>query len=110
MEYYNALEASTAVLRRNHVPTDVFRTLDAADGAFPKGPLDLVISLASWGFHYPLRTYLDQVHRALAPGGRLILDVRRDLGQHEKLAQRFTDLELIATAWNDKADRLRATK
>ena len=111
MEFYNALEVSSAVLRRNGVPAGAFRALDAAaGGAFPQGPLDLVVSLASWGFHYPLSTYLEPVHRALAPGGRLILDVRRDQGQEQELADKFADLECIDSTWNDKARRFRATK
>lgn len=40
-------------------------------------PLDLVISLVSWGFHFPVSTYLDQVHDLLREGGRLILDLRK---------------------------------
>lgn len=111
MEFYNVLEVSSAVMRRNGVPAGVFQTLDAAaEGTFPEGPLDLVVSLASWGFHYPLSTYLEQVYRALAPGGRLILDVRRDQGQEQELASRFADLEGIDSTWNDKACRYRATK
>jgi SAM-dependent methyltransferase len=109
-EYYNALQASSAVLRLNDVPVDVFRTLDAAGGAFPEGPIDLVISIASWGFHYPLPVYLDRVDRVLAPDGRLILDVRRGQGQEELLADRFPELECIGSVWNGKAGRYRAAK
>ena len=109
-EYYNALDVSTAVLRCNNVPTSSFQTLDAAADEFPEGPLDLVLSIASWGFHYPVSTYSEQVHRALAPGGRAILDVRRGHGQLEELAHRFAEVEPIATVWNDKATRVRATR
>ncbi len=109
-EFYNALQVSSAVLRGNDVPSSVFQTFDAAEGAFPEGPFDLVISLASWGFHYPLPTYLEQVDRVLAPGGRLILDIRRGQGQEQLLADTFADLECIGSVWNDKAGRYRATK
>ncbi len=109
-EFYNALEVSTAVLLHNDVPTSVFQTLDAADGEFPAGPLDLVVSIASWGFHYPISTYLERVHAALAPGGRVVLDVRRGHSQIEELANSFAEVEPIATLWNDKATRVRATK
>jgi len=111
MEFYNALEVSSAVLRRNGVPASAFQSLDAgAEDAFPQGPLDLVVSLASWGFHYPLSTYLKQVDQALAPGGRLILDVRLDQGQEQQLANTFADLEYIGSTWNDKAGRYLAIK
>lgn len=110
-EFYNALDVSSAVLRQNGVPEGAFRIFDAAeDGAFPDGPLDLVISIASWGFHYPLSTYLEPVRRALRPGGRLILDLRRNQGQEEELERAFADCQLIGPTWNDKAGRYRACK
>lgn len=37
---------------------------------------DLVISLKSWGHHYPVGVYVDYARRCLRPGGVLILDVR----------------------------------
>lgn len=111
MEFYNALDASSAVLRKNGVPAGAFQSLDAgAEDVFPRGPLDLVISIASWGFHFPLSTYLEQVERVLAPGGRLILDLRRDQGQEEELASAFADLKCIGPTWNGKAGRFLAIK
>lgn len=41
------------------------------------GPFDLVVSFASWCFHYGPETYLEAVKAACAPGAVLILDVRR---------------------------------
>lgn len=38
--------------------------------------VDLVISLRSWGLHYPVTTYLEVVKRCLRPGGHLVLDLR----------------------------------
>jgi SAM-dependent methyltransferase len=40
------------------------------------GECTLAISLKSWGHHYPIGVYLDEVRQALAPGGRLIIDIR----------------------------------
>ena len=107
-EYYNALELSRRVLESNGVPPESFRILDTGNGdGVPDGPLDLVVSIASWGFHYPVATYLDDVHRALGPGGRLILDVRLGHGQREQLASRFDNVVVIGRVWDGKAERLR---
>jgi SAM-dependent methyltransferase len=43
-------------------------------------PVDLVISLKSWGHHYPVAVYLPLVERSLAPGGRVIMDIRHRRG------------------------------
>ena len=40
-------------------------------------PVDLILSLHSWGFHYPISVYLDSVIKVLAPNGKIIIDIRR---------------------------------
>ncbi len=40
-------------------------------------PCDLMISLLSGGFHYPVSTYSELAKRSLRSGGSLILDVRK---------------------------------
>lgn len=50
--------------------------------------LDTVISLKSWGFHYPIQTYLMPVKRHLKLRGRLVVDLRKEyrLDHFETLA------------------------
>ena len=40
------------------------------------GPVDLVVSLLSCGFHYPVNDYLPYLRTCLKPGGQAILDLR----------------------------------
>jgi len=40
-------------------------------------PVDLILSLLSCGFHYPVDTYAGLIDRSLRKGGRVILDVRK---------------------------------
>ena len=40
-------------------------------------PCDLIISLLSWGFHYPAGTYCALAKRSLKSGGILVLDIRK---------------------------------
>lgn len=49
---------------------------------FPAGPFDLILSLLSWGFHYPLATYAAAAMAALSPQGKIIVDVRK--GEDDK--------------------------
>lgn len=44
-------------------------------------PCDLVVSIKSWCHHYPAETYLPFVQRSLKPNGRIITDLRMNLGR-----------------------------
>jgi SAM-dependent methyltransferase len=59
--------------------------------------VDLVISLRSWGHHYPVSTYVDLVRRCLLPGGSLVLDLRRGVAGRAALeAAGFRHLRTLA--------------
>lgn len=78
--YYNSLPDAKKFLIQNGVPGNnvVLHEVPAeAAVAFPKD-LDLVVSLISWGFHYPVATYLSSVYDALRVGGILIIDIRKN--------------------------------
>ena len=57
--------------------------------------MELVISLISWGFHYPIQTYLDQVFALLAKGGTMIIDVRKQTEGLDMLGKRFAKVDVI---------------
>lgn len=68
--------------------------------------LDLVISLRSWGHHYPIGIYLEPVQRILKPNGMLILDIRRKTDGVEQLyAAGFCRVDRIEDR-SEKCDRL----
>lgn len=76
---YNSLTLSQEILELNGVPAERIHTMEATDdNRLPTAPggFDLVLSLISWGFHYPVNTYIRQVYDALRPGGVLIFDIR----------------------------------
>ncbi len=108
--YYNSLPLARRVLVDNGVPGDRIRLIEATDdNAIPiDTTLDLVISILSWGFHYPVATYLEQAHARLRPGGRLILDVRKDQGGEALLARRFARVDVVLDL--GRAVRLAATR
>lgn len=96
--YYNSLDIAKDVLIKNGVaPGDVITQEVGNDYGirFHEKP-DLVISLISWGFHYPIATYLDQVYAILKPGGVLILDVRK--GAEGEIKQKFGNATTIFEA------------
>jgi hypothetical protein len=47
----------------------------------------VVLSLKSWGFHYPIETYLNLVRGVLAKDGLLVLDLRKGKSGFDTLAR-----------------------
>ena len=85
MDYYNSLPITRRLLEMNGVPPEHIST------ALPER-CDLVISLFSWGFHYPVSTYLPLVKTVLHPGGRLILDIDK---RNDGSAALRADFEIV---------------
>lgn len=66
--------------------------------------IDLIISLTSWGFHYPIQTYWAGVSQCMSESGVLLLDIRNKTGAFDFLAREFKYHCLIA----DEETRVRA--
>lgn len=110
-EFYNSLELAEATLTINGVPRDRVRTHEVTDPAAVRFPrADLVVSLLSWGFHFPVGTYLEAVHEALGPGGRVILDVRRASGGEDEVRATFGEVHDLGPLENGKGRRIGAVK
>jgi len=59
---------------------------------------DLLVSFASWCFHYPPEEYLDRIRVALNPGATVILDVRTSaVPWHDTLRKAFGDYTVLCT-------------
>jgi SAM-dependent methyltransferase len=96
--YYNSLDAARAMLVNNGVAPPNVVCLEATEKNEIAGPvgIDLVISLISWGFHYPVSVYLPEVARVLSPHGSIILDVRKDSPGLDDLRGRFGQVAIIS--------------
>jgi SAM-dependent methyltransferase len=96
-EFYNSLVATKQLLMANRLDQSKLHLIEATgSGDLPiEGKVDLCVSLVSWGFHYPVRTYLASVKRLLRKGGTLILDVRKGTGEESQLEQSFQDMEAV---------------
>ncbi len=96
--YYNSLPLSRKLLELNNVPKGNIFTEEARDNVIDFNvKFDLVISLISWGFHYPVSTYLDRVFEILNRGGALILDIRKVEGSNglSEVKQKFGNCQII---------------
>lgn len=83
IDYYNSRIVLVKLLKINRV--EHFRLLEPG-AKFKENSLDIVLSLLSWGHHYPIDEYLESVSLALRPGGRLILDLRKGQTDPDDLA------------------------
>jgi len=93
--FYNSQGVAKQFLLSNGVPESVLHFAEAGLDPFPEGPLDLVISTLAWGYHFPVSVYLDEVHRALAPGGTVVLHLRKGTDGEAALMRRFGSVQWI---------------
>ena len=76
---YNSLDIAKQLLSDNGHPAEKLKTIEADDVDAEKlENIDLVVSLIAWGFHFPVKTYLERIYHSLSSGGQLILDVRKE--------------------------------
>jgi SAM-dependent methyltransferase len=108
--FYNSLEVAREMLTMNGVPDERIHLLEAtAENEIKVNrKIDLVISLLSWGFHYPIETYLLRVHQLLSDDGVLALDVRKGSEGLKALRAVFPHVEIIQST--AKYDRVAARK
>jgi SAM-dependent methyltransferase len=108
--FYNSLRVAADLLIENGVPADTIRLWEVGGDSRieTESGLDLIISLISWGYHYPVSVYLEQVVDKLRPGGCLIMDVRKGTEGLDALAQAFRELRTISAS--DTQIRIRAIK
>ena len=88
--FYNNLEFTKEFLMLNGIPDEKINliTPDSINNIDKK--LDLIISLLSWGFHYPFDTYSDSVYNLLNDSGIIIIYCRSTHYQEILKDKRFT--------------------
>ena len=97
--YYNSLVTAKDLLMANGVSESHIHTQEVTGAPiFPEKKFGLIISLISWGFHYPVSAYLDQVYNLLIDGGVLIMDVRKDTDGLSFLERKFGYCKVIYEA------------
>lgn len=88
---YHDFKAALKLLEINGVNN--VECIDLNFQKLPEGKFDIVISLLSWGFHYPIDTY----HPNLNIGGIIISDVRKNTKGIEQLSK-YGKVEIIKTS------------
>lgn len=78
---YGSLAKARQYLLLNGVNAENIRTTNPTKQRLLDNDADLVISLFSCGFHYPVFEYADFAKQVLRPGGLFIFDMRHNSGQ-----------------------------
>lgn len=96
--FYNSFAVSKLLLTKNAMKAERIHTQEATDDSKINfnTKFDLVMSFISWGFHYPVSTYIDQVYNLINAEGVLIIDVRKNSGGKELLESKFGNIKVIA--------------
>ena len=108
--FYNDMSLAQELLVQNGMPRERIHLQEATDDnrILFEARFDVVLSLISWGFHYPVGTYLPAVYSALKPGGVLLLDVRAGTDGEKEIERVFGNCEIISR--RGKIVKIRATK
>lgn len=95
--FYNSLQISKKLLETNGVSSDRIHLQEATNDnkILFENEFDLIVSLISWGFHYPVSTYLNEVYDKLKPGGILIVDIRKDTDGKNEITSKFGNCRVI---------------
>jgi SAM-dependent methyltransferase len=95
--FYNSLDVSRAMLTGNGIAPAYVHLIEANDQASIdiETQVDVVLSLLSWGFHYPVAMYVDRVHALLRAPGVVILDVRKGTDGMDVLRRTFRHVEVV---------------
>jgi len=92
---YASLEAAKLFLTANGVPSISIQLTNPRGMEPIDRDCDIVMSLLSCGFHYPVATYGDFVRSALRSGGIFIFDMRKGTNQ-ESFLDSFCRHEIIS--------------
>lgn len=97
--FYNSMDASKKTLEDNGIKTndiilyEVGNHHDLFDMKF-----DIISSLLSCGWHYPIETYLDLMKKTLSPSGIIIIDIRHS--NMEQLNLMKDNFDIVENIYN----------
>jgi SAM-dependent methyltransferase len=106
--FYNSLENTKQFLQLNEVRNINILEANSRYTIPTDEKFDLIISLISWGYHFPVDTYLKDVYSHLNDRGHLIVDIRIDTDGIETLKGKFPSV--INIKQSEKKIRVLAVK
>jgi SAM-dependent methyltransferase len=95
--FYNSLESTRDLMDANEVLN--YKTIDLGKEKLnvKDHSIDLVISLLSCGYHYPVEEYLEQIEKWLSKDGKLIIDLREGTEGFNTVRHVFPNIDVISS-------------
>jgi hypothetical protein len=88
---YNSFDETRKFMTANGVAHSQYELVDRV----PAVDFDVVMSFLSWGFHYPVETYLTAVLACMHGHSVLIMDIRKGTNGIDVLSERMNAVEVI---------------
>lgn len=106
--FYNSLDVAREFLSLNGIKNICTLLANDNNTIETNEKFDLILSLISWGFHYPVETYLFQVYTHLQVDGHMIIDIRKNTNGLDKIKTVFSNIKVISET--EKKIRILAIK
>ncbi len=109
---YSNLDVAAQFLNKNGIAKKRIKTVNPEKTSVSRiRNQDLVVSFISCGFHYPWSTYAVFFRDAIAPGGQIILDIRRrTLDRTKAELSALGDVTELDAGFSPKAARVKVVR
>ena len=94
-EGYNNLEVTKKFLEANDISLKNIYTYDADKNELKVIKYDLVISLVSWGYHYPIETYIKYLKESSNEKTVFIFDIADEYVSIEDVKKYFNKIDIV---------------
>lgn len=94
-EAYNKLSVTKKFLKKNKIFKNNIYTYDIDRDKLKVIKYDLVISLVSWGYHYPLDTYLKYLRKSSYDRTIFIFDIANEYISIKDVEKYFNNIEIV---------------
>jgi len=106
--FYNSMKIAKKNLIANGIKAEKIFMQEANNKIQFGVKFDLIVSFISCGFHYPVKTYLNQIYEKLEEGGTLMIDIRKGTDGASKIKNLFGNISVIKQ--ENKYLRVKAVK
>ena len=94
-ESYNDLNETKNILLNNNIDTNCINLFDVEKQFLITKKMDLVISLKSMGYHYPINTYIELLRNCCTKNTVFIFDIGDNQYDENYLKKIFDDVKII---------------